>query len=56
MVSGALSGTGRRVPVGKNFIVTLATGIVFGFGFAYVLLNSNGVPMEVKPGDFLGVY
>ncbi|CAG7733184.1 unnamed protein product, partial [Allacma fusca] len=23
---------------------------------AYVLLNSNGVPMEVKPGDFLGVY
>jgi len=25
--------------MGKSFIITLAIGILFGFGFAYVLLN-----------------
>lgn len=25
--------------LGRSFIITLSTGILFGFGFAYVLLN-----------------
>lgn len=32
--------------LGRSFIATLSVGIVFGFGFAYVLLNINTASMQ----------
>ncbi len=40
-------GGGRQ---GKSFIVTLGIGIFFGFGFAYMILQSNG-PLNLPPPD-----
>lgn len=47
------AGNGTRMPVGKSFIITLSTGIVFGFGFACLILQTNYSPVELKPPEIL---
>jgi len=41
-------GSGR---IGRSFITTLGAGIIFGFGFAYMILNVNNSQVSILPSD-----
>ncbi|ODN02438.1 Glycoprotein-N-acetylgalactosamine 3-beta-galactosyltransferase 1 [Orchesella cincta] len=39
--------------LGRSFVATLSVGILFGFGFAYVLLNINTTPIQQSSITFI---
>lgn len=52
---GAVLFTEMHTPgrLGRSFVATLCVGILFGFGFAYVLLNiNNTTPVQQSALSF----